>query len=520
MSEINPYDETYDWPESWLAEDLTGLSENNTIINEPHPIGECKTRGSSGDTLIISPYRGAFYGSRDLVVKYVNGSTETILSRTDYRLIGLDVGRTRVSSSEFGVYRFIQITCDTGAMNEGQLVVSYHAFGGQIDPESYKYLINLLNEATGGSGGGGGGSTSTVDTVARTNINTLRTTVDDIARRINYGVPASIVLPRETSSGWSPIAYSSEQLDDYIDFTKPSTLTGSGSFVIVSKNVHGVYNFSYEIIKNGSSYKVKLTCDVSNQKISSFDPADSGYFGTSSGGSSTAGNMTIPMFRMKLDTSAPLTGHRLVLEIGMLSDAHDNSYSIYIGDKTDKFLVQVADQTAAGQTFDAWEVGSTNSAGTVDSNVVLGIQDYYEIWRGNASMSTIEDVSWYDTYISRQYNVQNRVIPKMTENGYTLWPFVKSNIVASAITSFRADIYDRWQQKLIAATGVPTISNPYGTSSVQSVYACMNYFPIDNCLLEIFYTYTQSRAQLKLYASSGSNSYANKRFDLRSIYIK
>ena len=108
----------------------------------------------------------------------------------------------------------------------------------------------------------------------------------------------------------------------------------------------------------------------------------------------------------------------------------------------------------------------------------------------------------------------------MTINSYLIWPFVKSNIEAAAIRSFRADIYDRWQQKLIPATGIATISNPYGTSSVQTVHTCLNYFPIDNCILELFYTYTQSRAQIKLYASSGENSYTNKRFDLRSIYIR
>ena len=498
MSEINPYDETYDWPESWLSEDLTGLSENNTIINEPHPIGECITSGSSGDTLIISPYRGAFYGSHDLVVKYDDGTNETILSRTDYRLIGLDVGRTRVSSSEYGVYRFIQITCDTGTMSTGRLIISYHAFGGQIDPESYKYLINLLNSATGGTGGGGG-STSTVDSTARHNVEVLGSTVADIARRINYSAAASVTAPRATSANWQPIAYSSAALDSYINFTNPSTLTGSGSFVIVSKNVHGVYSFTYDIIKVGSSYKCNLTCDVTNQKITTFDTADTAYFGASS----TAGNMTVPLFRMKVDTSSPLSGHRLVLEIGMLSDAFDNGYSLYIGDKTDMLMVEVSNSASSGQTFDAWEVGVTNSTGTVSSNVVLGLQNYYEIWRGNASLALIEDVSWYDVYISQQYNVQNQIVPKMTENGYTLWPFIKSNIDASSIRSFRADIYDRWQQKLIAVTGIPTISNPYGNSGVQTVYTCLNYFPVDNCLLEIFYTYTQSRAQLKLYASSG-----------------
>lgn len=509
-------DETYSWPERWLAEDLTGKNPDNFIEDETHPIGECSTVGSSGRTIIISPYRGAFYGSMDLEVRYVNGSDETVLSRADYRLIGLDVGRTRVSSSEYGVYRFIQLTCDTESMYEGSLVITYRAFGGQIDPESYQHLLNLIRAASGSESGGG--STSAVDNVARNSVSVLGSTVAKLATRMNYNVTASATAPRSTDGGWQPIAYSSAALDSYIDFNDPSTLSGSGTFFIVSQNLHGVYSFSYEIVPSGSTYKCNLTCDVTNQKIATFDTGDLSYFGTTSGSSSVPGNMTIPMFRMTLDPSTTLTGHRLTLEIGLLSDAYD-TYSLYIGDKTDVVLVNT-ETSVPGQSFDAWEVGPVNESGSINSNVVLGLQDYYKIWTGNASLALIEDVSWTDVYISQQYNVPNKLVPNMTTNGYLIWPFVKSNIVASSIKSFRADIYDRWQQKLIPATGITTISNPYGTSSVQTVHACMNYFPIDNCILELFYTYTQSRAQIKLYASSGSNSYVNKRFDLRSIYVK
>ena len=502
-------------PEQWLPEDLTGTKGSNYIKNESHRVSECITSSSAGKTAIISPYRGAFYNTDDLTITYKKGSTETLLSRTDFRVIGMDVGRTRASTSIYGVYRFIQLTYDTaGIADDGVFVISYHAFGGEIDRYAYSELVEMIRSITGT----GSGSDSAIDVVARGKIADLEDTVGALSARLNYSAVTSPTVTRSTDGGWSPIAFSSEKMDAYIDFTKPATLTGTGSFVLVSEKLHGIYNFTYEIIKTGATYKCNLTCDVQNQKITPFETVNESYF--------TSG-MVVPMFKMEVDTAATPSTHRLVLKMALVSNG-TASYDIHIGDKTDIVLVNNAsysvsssDDPPDSQTFDAWEVGTCTSASNViESNVVLGLQDYYKIWAGNASLRIIEDISWEGVSISKQWNKQNVLLPTRTADGYLVWPFIKGRFDTQAIKSMRIDVYDRYEDKLITATGITTLGKPYSNASSQTVYACINYFPFDNCLLELCYFFHGGRSMIKLFASSGNSSYLNKRFDLRAIYFK
>lgn len=509
-------------PVQWIPEDITGELSTN-FFKEMHPVSECTSHSGVGNTVIISPYRGAFYASEDFTVQYAyrdstSNEIATTLSRADYRFVGLDIGRTRASSSKYGVYRFIQFTYDTsGISDNGYFYITYHAFGGEIDRYAYSRLVEMIDNIvlTGGSGSGSsGGGSSSGDVTA------LTATVEEIARRINYNPSTSVAVNRATDAGWKTIACSSADLDAYIDFDKPETLAGVGKFVIVSPYIHGTYNIAYDIYKVGSSYKCLLSCDTTDQKIFGLDPENSAYFGTY-GNPSTPGIMTIPFFRMIVEKGALGTGeHRLLLQIALRSDASQTNYSLFISDKTD-VVSTLSAGVQTSQSFDAWEVGDASLGNNyIISNEVIGLQNYYKIWQGNASLKFIEDVSWSDMSITRQYNVQNVLVPTTTSKGYIVWPFVKARLEAKAIRSIQVDIYDRWQRKLRRVSSEATMHDPYG-GNTSFVYANINYFPIDSCTLEMLLFYdSMNRTMIKLYASSGKNSYVNDRFDLKAIYIK
>ena len=85
---------------SWLPEDFTGTSTDNYVQGEVHKPAANGTKSQ----FVIVPAEGAFYDTKNLKVVYHTNSGETELLRdNDYRLVGIDYGRTKVSSAQGGV---------------------------------------------------------------------------------------------------------------------------------------------------------------------------------------------------------------------------------------------------------------------------------------------------------------------------------------------------------------------------------------------------------------------------------
>ena len=518
----------YDEIDHWLPEDLTGVASTNFVENEIHTVARATVAtpvpnafdASYGKTVIISPYCGAFY-STGLTVKIKNpNDANDAGSPAEYRLVGLDIGRTRVSSCKgAGVYRFIHLTGNTSTIPDGyQIIISYHAFGGEINAKAYQHILDLIAAAaqTGGSGSGSSGSGSDVSSET---IDALIAKVDRIATRINFNPTKGYTVKRQKSvTTWTNIANSSADLDAYIDLTKSETLHGTGSFDIYSAYVHGTYHFTYEIVP-GNVPKCKLTCKVENQKIMDFEPLTSDvddYF--------TAG-LAIPVFRLVFYNGTMTSStHKLYLQMAFISNlATAADCSVLVSDRSD-FVESAAGVSVNGQIFDAWDmyISGVPGTGLYYSKTVLGLEEYYKIWEGNASLAIVEDVSWTRIQVNHDYNVQSQLVPVHTDKGYVVFPFTTGHIPVTAIQSFRIDVYDRYEEKLITATCLATASKPYAVSGVTEVYGCMNYFMYDNCLLELFYTYDSNngKSTIRLYSNSGNCSYLNKRFDLRAIYVK
>lgn len=106
-------------PVQVLEIDLTGLNEDNHIIEEEHlvttPNGRCVVRTANGP----------FY-QHDLVILDPNG--DPLASGTDYVCVGVDVGRTKATYHTSPVYYCVLIT----AAITGTVKVSYRAYGGEF----------------------------------------------------------------------------------------------------------------------------------------------------------------------------------------------------------------------------------------------------------------------------------------------------------------------------------------------------------------------------------------------------
>lgn len=162
----------------WYPEDLTGTK--NYITDEDHVI---TTIGSNENRIIITPYYGAFYYDNfaidatdripvnDTSTNNTNGTTATetaqslkvtlikyespenvttgslgreLVPVSDYEVGGLDIGRTKISSSKYGVYQYIVLSESiVSTLSTRDIIrISYHAFGGN---SNYRELIRCFN---------------------------------------------------------------------------------------------------------------------------------------------------------------------------------------------------------------------------------------------------------------------------------------------------------------------------------------------------------------------------------------
>lgn len=495
----------------WLTEDLTGQNTANFIEDEVHELS-----GTSYNRIVIAPDAGPFY-SHDITITFRNaqGATRVLNSKEDYRLIGLDIGRTKVSSATGGVYHFILLTISsTINMDAGdKIILSYHAFGGIMNSRAYTDMIRRI-EALEGSGGSGGGSGSAEE------IAELEQKVNALVRRMNYSpaVSSTISLSSGSTTVWKTVATSSDYVDSFIAFNNNATLKGTGTFLLYSANHHAVFYFSYEIKNSNGTISCDLKCDTVTQQITKLKVNQeiyaNDYF--------QHNEMIIPMFRLRVNTDSTLgSSHRLALEMALASNTN-STYAFYFGDQSDEILIP--NQSVLATAWNLYDSGTNlNMNNSILSNEVLGLQEYYKIWQGNISMRKIEEYSWTSIHIDHSWNIQSNLVPAKTENGYLVWPFVSSSLYPDMIKRFKVEIYDRYEEQLISVEAEAVYYKPFSStqSTRYSVYACFHFFAYDNGVLELVLTGGgATRPQIKLYGTTGCNSYINSRFDVRGIYMK
>jgi len=115
-----------------LEEYLNGNALND-VIDEIHDVN------TLGGNSLIRPIYGAFFKD-SVVVKNALSGVEFVPD-TDYKVIDLDITRTRATSNTSGVYRVIEILKDT----VGEVKISYRAYGGEADVASMRQVQDRIN---------------------------------------------------------------------------------------------------------------------------------------------------------------------------------------------------------------------------------------------------------------------------------------------------------------------------------------------------------------------------------------
>lgn len=501
---------------AWLPEDLTGTASTNLITAEEHPINSVS---SGNNKIIITPNYGAFYDNDSLVVTLTQNNHESTLVRdSDYRVIGIDYGRTKASSATAGVYHFILLT-NSGSnpiSANSVITITYQAFGGYMTNAAYTNIMNSIADY------GSRITTLEQDTASiptSTDISALEADVRKLQDKYNYHPSENYSIELSSlNTKWYTIAVSSADLDNYIDFNNKSTLAGVGSFSIHSPKLEMTFDLAYNLDE------CTLKINVTNQMLYSLNLVDEvqndSYFGNN--------NLIIPKFRIVTNRGS---GHKLYLQMALMTNGsigEESSYELYIDNDCKRVAmpttVQVNNVNEVVTDYHVgWELYSTPITQNVDydadaieqvsqnykrSSDVLGLQRYYKIWEGNINLSMIQDVSWEPS----------TTILKRTEYGLVLIPFGVLTLSGNSVSSFKVDIYDRLEKKMLTFEMLAsTVLN--SSSSVYAATGDVNYFPMDNGILGIVLN-PGLTPSIFVYNFSGRNSYINKRFDLRGIYIK
>lgn len=117
----------------YLEMDLNETNESNYIEKEEHLLNV------SGGRFFIHPKGGSFY--KDSVKIYHPASAEWLKEGEDFHVIGMNVAKTKVTSSSSPVCDFILVTAP---IVDGVLV-DYHAFGGDPTIDNYRELLIDVN---------------------------------------------------------------------------------------------------------------------------------------------------------------------------------------------------------------------------------------------------------------------------------------------------------------------------------------------------------------------------------------
>lgn len=121
----------------YLEVDPGQVNPNNLIRGEKHTVD------TTASILYIQPIYGAFYDDDTLVIKHPL-TNRTLVKDVDYRVVGINSTKTKISSSTSAVYDFILFIKEF----IGEVEIEYHAFGGEASLANYKDLLQQVRNLT------------------------------------------------------------------------------------------------------------------------------------------------------------------------------------------------------------------------------------------------------------------------------------------------------------------------------------------------------------------------------------
>ena len=561
---------------SWLPEDLTGKALTNYVENEVH---KSETTGALSRFIII-PAQGAFYDTDNLQVVYHTQTSDTVLVRdNDYRLVGVDYGRTKISSAKGGVYNFILITTVFNYDPTSYITISYQAFGGYMSAAAYSALSGIVMDIQAKLNNDG---IITADNIAsNTTIQTIVNSLQALCSRLQYAPTTKYVMHTSVNNTveWHTIAVSTDAYNSTLDFTDDSTLHGTFVLNVDSQefNLKAALNYDLALSDPGVAevHNGKVDVDVIHQSMAELNVEaganDTAYF--------VNGMMLIPKFRVVSvsDTGAA----KVYIQMALISNV-SRDITLYLTDSTELTMADVSNKyvLTSDTTFESGKtyytrtgtdnyykytaasvtVGDTVPADTyyelVDvealsdaslmskfticsktstvvppeitgtninySNAVNAIKDKFKIWDGNVNLTFVENMSWLPKTTTDEYGEYDELTPIMSPNGYPALPYCPGKCLEPyTINWFICEIYDRWEQELISVKFQAKPKNPFriSTTPPDTIVGQACYFNSDNCVIHLSLTLSTTTRVLNVHASSGKSSRVNERFDLRRVYI-
>lgn len=105
----------------------------NKIVNEDHDINVPRNK------MFIKPTGGPFYKSSLSITKVDTG--RVLVEGVDYHVVGLDIGRTKATTTTDQVYKFIMFITPL----VGNVRINYHAYGGEVTLYDARVMEEEIN---------------------------------------------------------------------------------------------------------------------------------------------------------------------------------------------------------------------------------------------------------------------------------------------------------------------------------------------------------------------------------------
>lgn len=466
-----------------LAEDLTGLNNDNYIQDEIH-----MQVNTLANRFIVRPANGSFY-KHDLVIKF---NDVTLVENVDYEVTGINLGKTRVSSHDSGVYDYIRFLKSIAA---GIVTISYRAFGGAICPLTINQVKSTL-----------------ANIVEYIKLGGFITSDSLQAHPIIVSIIDRIITIENMLHISAPITYSyvSDTIDSWVNIAQIEADPDSGLV-----NTTGVGHFR---IRCGKYFtELKLNYDLNSAR--ELDAHIISSWGTTleQDGYSYFNNRICPKFRILWDSDSVNSG--IILQMSITSNSN-RTLSVEIQNTAGVFgnwslletdgtpLTPVTTITTLPDDS-TWDNSNPNCRA---SNSPVACGKSYTIYVGTIPTNILDTYTYTDIELADPQDNSSPIQEKLP--GLLVAPNVTgSDILMTEVEAIRFTLYDRATGSLITK-----ISN--NIDMIDSVIkASVLYYTQDLCAAECELTKTESGYELKVGSSTGTNSRLNDRFDLKQIDI-
>lgn len=469
-----------------LEEDITGTNPDNYIKDEIHLQVNTLVNRS-----VVRPAHGSFY-KKDLLVKL---GEVTLVEDIDYKVVGINLGKTRVTTSNDSVYDYIVFT---KAITTGTAVtLNYRAFGGMVCPITMNQTRALLKNI--------------IEYIKLGNFVTADNLKD---QPIIVYILDRLRLIEDMLNISAPVTYlyNSKPTDTWVDIAHiaPDGITGL-------VDTRGVGHIRIRTEKYFAEVKLNYDLDSTDRVLTSHTISS---WATTVEQDSVAHitNRVCPKFRIVWNTNSVNSG--IVLQMSITRSAAKNIYvemQNYGGAFSNWALLQSTGAALTPITTTTtlpdntvWDSSIPETSAM--SNTVIVSGKGYTVFIGNMPVHLLDQHTYnYDPTGDPQDN-SNPILTKL--GGLPVASLITgTDVIMSEIEALVFKVYDRY-----TGTMISKISDNLSLTE-DTVKASVMYFDQDMCAVEGIITKTGAAYNLSVGATTGTHSSINERFNLRQIDI-